>query len=75
MSHVPWPLLHVSILINALFLISLHWLCMRMDEVRALVHVLCNNSVSRVPWPLSHASMQINVLLCSGFHCIGYARA
>ena len=37
------------------FLISLHLLCMGMDEARALVHALCNCSVSSMPWPLLHA--------------------
>ena len=50
---------------SVVFLISLHWLCMGMDEARALVHALCNSNVSRMPWPLLHASMLINVLLCS----------
>ena len=50
---------------SAIFLILLHWLCMGMDEARALVHALCNNSVSHVPWPLLHASILTNVLLCS----------
>ena len=36
-SHVLWPLPHASMLINDLFLISLHLLCMGMDEARALV--------------------------------------
>ena len=36
-SSVPWPLLHVGLLINDLFLIALHLLCMGMDEARALV--------------------------------------
>ena len=49
---------------SVMFLISLHWLCMGMDEARALVHTLCSNSVSRVPWPLLHASMLTNVFLC-----------
>ena len=46
---------------------------MGMDEARALVCVLCNNSVSPMPWPLLHASMlkkdlfliSLN-LLCTG---------
>ena len=58
-----------------MFLISLHWLCMGMDEACTLVHALCSNSVSPVPWPLLHASMQINVLLCAWFHYTGCARA
>ena len=37
------------------FFISLHLLCMGMDEARALVHALCNCSVSSMPWPLLHA--------------------
>ena len=31
-----------------MFLVSLHLLCMGMDEARALVHALCSSSVSRV---------------------------
>ena len=38
-----------------LFLISLHMLCMGMDEARALVRALCNSSVSPVSLPLLHA--------------------
>ena len=34
---------------SVMFLISLHWLCMGMDETLALVHALCSNSVSSVP--------------------------
>ena len=48
------PQLHVWLLINDLFLIALHLVCMGMDEARALVCALCNSSVSFVPWPLLH---------------------
>ena len=37
-----------------LFLISLHLLCMGMDEARALVRALCNSSVSPASSPLLH---------------------
>ena len=47
-----------------LFLISLHLLCMGMDEARALVHALCSCSVSPVSSPLLHASLLINVVFC-----------
>ena len=50
---------------SVILLILLHWLCMGMDEARALVHVLCSNNVSHALWPLPYASMQINVLLYS----------
>ena len=40
-----------------IFLISLHWLCMSMDEAHALVQALCSSSVSRIS------------LLCSMFEC------
>ena len=36
-SSVAWTLLHASMLINDLFLISLHLLCTGMNEARALV--------------------------------------
>ena len=62
------PLLHVSILKNDMFLISLHLLCAAMDEARALVRALCNNNVSPMPWPLLHAWLLINVVFCSWFH-------
>ena len=64
-SHVLWPLLHASMLINNLFLISLHLLCMGMDEARALVRALCSCNVSPVSSPLLHAWLLINVVLCS----------
>ena len=47
-------------LMNDLFLISLHLLCTSMDEARALVHVLCSSNVSRVS------------LLCSMFQCFDF---
>ena len=50
---------------SVLFLISLHLLCMGMDEACALVHALCSCSVSSVSLPLLHASMLINVVFCS----------
>ena len=56
------PQLHVWLLINDLFFISLHLLCTGMDEARALVRALCNSSVSLVSSPLLHASMVKNFL-------------
>ena len=50
---------------SVMYLVLLHQFYMGMDEARALVHVLCSNSVSHALWPLPYASMQINVLLYS----------
>ena len=53
-SAVSPPQLHVWLLTNDLFLVSLHLLCTGMDEARALVCALCNSSVSSVPWCGGH---------------------
>ena len=50
---------------SVMYLVLLHQFCMGMDEARALVHILCSNSVSHALWPLPYASMQINILLYS----------
>ena len=72
-SCVPWPQLHAPMLINDLFLISLHLLCTGMDEARVLVRALCNSSVSPMSSPLLHASML--KMICSWFHYTCCARA
>ena len=77
MSPVSPPQLHAWLLINDLFLISLHLLCTGMDEAGALVRALCNYSVASVAWPLLHASMLINDLYLISLHllCTGMDEA
>ena len=64
-------------LINDLFLISLHLLCMGMDEAHGLVRALCNSTVSPLLSPQLHASMLKTDLFLISLHllCTGMDEA